>query len=315
MPGAEWFPGVRLNYAERVFAGREDGATAILHASELRELDVAEPGASCAAEVAAVAAGLREPRRRPRRPRRRLPAEHRRGGRSRFLASASIGAIWSARLARLRRRQRHRPLRPDRAEGAAGGRRLPLRRQGLRPHRRRSRRCGRRCRALERTVVHPLPRRRLDPAARRRDELGGAARAGSGAELTLRAASPSTTRSGSSTRSGTTGLPKAIVQGQGGILLEHLKKLNLHVDAAARRPPLLVHDDRLDDVELPRRRAADRRRRSSSTTATPATPTSARSGTSPSRPGSRCFGTSAAFIAACMKAGVEPGDGPRPERA
>ena len=28
--------------------------------------------------------------------------------------------------------------------------------------------------------------------------------------------------------SGTTGLPKAIVQGQGGILLEHLKKANLH---------------------------------------------------------------------------------------
>ena len=31
--------------------------------------------------------------------------------------------------------------------------------------------------------------------------------------------------------SGTTGLPKAIVQGQGGILLEHLKKMYLHVDA------------------------------------------------------------------------------------
>ena len=31
--------------------------------------------------------------------------------------------------------------------------------------------------------------------------------------------------------SGTTGLPKAIVQGQGGILVEHLKKLHLHVDA------------------------------------------------------------------------------------
>ena len=28
--------------------------------------------------------------------------------------------------------------------------------------------------------------------------------------------------------SGTTGLPKAIVQGQGGILLEHLKKPRLH---------------------------------------------------------------------------------------
>ena len=33
--------------------------------------------------------------------------------------------------------------------------------------------------------------------------------------------------------SGTTGLPKAIVHGQGGILLEHLKKLHLHVDAQA----------------------------------------------------------------------------------
>ena len=31
--------------------------------------------------------------------------------------------------------------------------------------------------------------------------------------------------------SGTTGLPKAIVHGQGGILLEHLKKLHLHLDA------------------------------------------------------------------------------------
>jgi acetoacetyl-CoA synthetase len=33
--------------------------------------------------------------------------------------------------------------------------------------------------------------------------------------------------------SGTTGLPKAIVHGQGGILLEHLKKLRLHLDARA----------------------------------------------------------------------------------
>ena len=56
--------------------------------------------------------------------------------------------------------------------------------------------------------------------------------------------------------SGTTGLPKAIVQGHGGILLEHLKKLRLHVDLQRGRPALLVHDDRLDDVELPRRRAA-----------------------------------------------------------
>ena len=33
--------------------------------------------------------------------------------------------------------------------------------------------------------------------------------------------------------SGTTGLPKAIVQGHGGILLEHLKKANLHSNLGA----------------------------------------------------------------------------------
>ena len=59
--------------------------------------------------------------------------------------------------------------------------------------------------------------------------------------------------------SGTTGLPKAIVHGQGGILLEHLKALHLHTDARPGRPALLVHDDRLDDVELPRRRPPHRR--------------------------------------------------------
>src|SRR5947209_19569367 len=33
--------------------------------------------------------------------------------------------------------------------------------------------------------------------------------------------------------SGTTGLPKAIVHGQGGMLLEHTKKMHLHLDAHA----------------------------------------------------------------------------------
>src|SRR4051794_6030804 len=39
MPGAEWFPGARLNYAEHVFAGKTDSALALQHASEVRELD------------------------------------------------------------------------------------------------------------------------------------------------------------------------------------------------------------------------------------------------------------------------------------
>ena len=38
MPGAEWFPEARLNYAEHVFRSRDAGAVAIRHASELRPL-------------------------------------------------------------------------------------------------------------------------------------------------------------------------------------------------------------------------------------------------------------------------------------
>src|SRR4051794_15030114 len=36
MPGAEWFPGTELNYAEQLFRG--EGKTAIVHASESRDL-------------------------------------------------------------------------------------------------------------------------------------------------------------------------------------------------------------------------------------------------------------------------------------
>ena len=36
MPGAEWFPGARLNYAEHVFRRRSPHAVALRHASELR---------------------------------------------------------------------------------------------------------------------------------------------------------------------------------------------------------------------------------------------------------------------------------------
>src|SRR5205085_11066438 len=36
MPGAEWFPGAELSYAEHVFRGHADDAVAFVHASELR---------------------------------------------------------------------------------------------------------------------------------------------------------------------------------------------------------------------------------------------------------------------------------------
>ncbi len=50
--------------------------------------------------------------------------------------------------------------------------------------------------------------------------------------------------------SGTTGIPKCIVHGAGGSLLQHLKEHQLHGDVRAGRPAVLLHHLRLDDVEL-----------------------------------------------------------------
>jgi acetoacetyl-CoA synthetase len=52
--------------------------------------------------------------------------------------------------------------------------------------------------------------------------------------------------------SGTTGVPKCIVHGAGGVLLMHLKEHPAALRREAGRPPLLLHDLRLDDVELAR---------------------------------------------------------------
>jgi len=103
--------------------------------------------------------------------------------------------------------------------------------------------------------------------------------------------------------SGTTGLPKAIVQGQGGILIEHLKKSRLHSDLSARdrffwftttgwmmwnflvggllSGAAIVLYDGQPDPEGMWGFVEDA--------------------------GVTCFGTSAGFLGACMKADVEPG--------
>ncbi len=232
MPGAEWFPNLRLNWAERAFRGRDDEAVAILHASELRELEEITWG-ELREKVAACAAGLRS-----------LGVE--RGDRVvaylpnvaeaaiAFLAVASIGAIWSSAS-------------PDFGPGSVidrfaqiepkvliavdgyryGGKdfdRSPVvaRLKAAMP-------------SLEHTVLVPY----LDPEA-----TGSSGQAdlgevtlwadllahGGGAPLTFERV-PFDHPLWVLYSSGTTGLPKAIVQGQGGILLEQLKKMRLHVDA------------------------------------------------------------------------------------
>lgn len=58
MPGAEWFPGARLNYAEHIFRGRAGDALAVQFAGEDRAPD-SWTWAELRARTAALAAGLR----------------------------------------------------------------------------------------------------------------------------------------------------------------------------------------------------------------------------------------------------------------
>ena len=244
MPGADWFAGAELNYAENLLlADRDPDAAAVLHCSELRALDELTWG-ELSAQVAACAAGLRS-----------LGVG--RGDRVvaympnipetlvAFLAVASIGAIWSSaapefgarsvidRFAQIEPRvllavdgYRHGGKDFDRMAVVAGIlAELPT---------------------VENVVVLPYLNRDAevtagltatlaDGAAPRRpatvlrwEELLGR---GEGAELEFEQV-PFAHPLWVLYSSGTTGLPKAIVQSQGGILVEQLKK-RMHLDLRA----------------------------------------------------------------------------------
>ena len=105
--------------------------------------------------------------------------------------------------------------------------------------------------------------------------------------------------------SGTTGLPKAIVHGHGGILLEHLKKLHLHVD--------LQQDDRLFWFTTTGWMMWNFLVGGLLTEASivlydgnPGHPDLGTLWGLAEEAGITCFGTSASFVAACMKDGVDP---------
>ena len=231
------------------------------------------------------------------------------------------------RRARVRGAQRDRPLRPDRAEGPARRRRLPPRRQGLRPMALVVEEILAELPSVEHVVVLPyLSTTRERAAARKRSR-----RADRAAEKLGRAArSPGI---GWDSRPPETELRAGALRPPpvGALLLRHDRPAEgdragprRHPDRAAeeapaprpapRRPHVLVHHDRLDDVELPRRLPAQPMPRSCSTTAARRTPTWGCCGSWPSAPESPAWASALACSGSCEKGDIAARPRLRPQR-
>jgi acetoacetyl-CoA synthetase len=217
MPGAQWFPGAQVSYARHLFAGKPDERLAIQHASESRELgswtwgELRDQTARIRAGLAAAGVGEGDrvcaylPN---------IPETV-----AAFLATASLGAIWSSAAPEFGARSvidRFAQIEPKVLLAIDGYR------YGGRDFD---------CSEKVSQIAAELPTSRVV-------RLGYFD--GSGWEDGF-LAEPEPELEFASVpfdhplwvlySSGTTGLPKAIVHGHGGILLEHLKKMHLHVDA------------------------------------------------------------------------------------
>jgi acetoacetyl-CoA synthetase len=225
MPGARWFPGATLNFARHVFADRDDDAVAIRHATELRPLSAWTWG-ELRRRTAAIAAGLRElgvgPGDRVVGYLPNLPETV-----AAFFAVSSLGAVWSSCSPDFGVRSvidRFAQIEPK-VLLAVDGYRYGGKDFDRRP-------VVEELRAALPTVEHTVLLDYLRPGRPMEGTVAWGDLEASGGEAGLEFASvPFDHPLWVLYSSGTTGLPKAIVHGHGGILLEQLKNLHLHLDA------------------------------------------------------------------------------------
>ena len=293
MPGAEWFPDVRLNYAEHVFRERDPAAVAIRHSSELRPLAQVTWG-ELRALTARIAAGLRA-------------QGVQRGDRvvaylpnipetiAAMLATASLGATWSSAAPEFGARSvidRFQQIEPT----------VLLAVDGYRYNGRDFDRSAQVAEITEAVGGRLVRFGYLDGSGWEDGFLGP-----DDAPLSCERV-PFAHPLWVLYSSGTTGLPKAIVQGHGGILLEQLKKLHLHLDAHAEDRVFwftttgwMMWNFLLGVLLTPASIVLY--------DGSPAHPGMDVLWDLAAQAGVTIFGTSAGYIAQCMKDGVEPARG------